>query len=206
MERLASISVGVLAFLATAGLVATTVMVMTADRGGGEISQSSGVPAPPVPATVDHDAYIAEIPNPAKAVPDLTQSQIGDVTAAVNSNASLKGLLDGGDFTISGMGAWVTGKESELVGALVVVELDDRVSFNGSLPSVGSYDNPPDKPELYTPGEPLPTQARGIEELTIMVDLHTREVVSIEISKAEEVTFDGYDPKSSPLRNPLSER
>ena len=27
-----------------------------------------------------------------------------------------------------------------------------------------------------------------------MVDLHTREVVSIEISKAAEVTFDGYEP------------
>lgn len=197
MERLLKIGAGALAFLSAAALAATAFMVVS-DNGIEITRNSSGAPAPPPPATMDYDAYIPEIPGTSEALPKLTESQIEDVKAAVNSDAALKDLLNGVPFTISNMGVWITGKERELVGALVVVKLDNPVSYDGALPSVESYDNPPDKPELYAPGEPLPTQARGIEELTILVDLHTREVVSIEISGAAEVTFVGYEPKLSP--------
>ena len=193
MKRFLNIGALALAILSTAALAATAIMVITADRGDDFPRYDGRIPGTPAPATVDYDARIKEIPNPARAAPKLTESQLEDVRAAVNSNASLKGLLNGGSFTITDIGAWSTGKERELIGALVVVELDAPVSYDGTLPSVG-FENPPDKPALYTEGGPYSIQARGIKELTIMVDLHKREAVSIEVSKAAEATFgDGPD-------------
>ena len=201
MKRLLNIGALALAILSTAALVATAAMVITADRGGDFSRYDGGIPGTPAPATVDYDARIKEIPNPARAAPKLTESQLDDVRAAVNSNASLKGLLNGGAFAITGIGAWSTGKERELIGALVVVELDAPVSYDGTLPSVG-FENPPDKPELYTEGGHYSIRARGIRELTIMVDLHKREAVSIEVSKAAEAAF-GDDPNIFSARNLL---
>ena len=201
MKRFLNIGALALAILSTAALAATAVMVITADRGDDFPRYDGGIPGTPAPATVDYDARIKEIPNPARAAPKLTESQLEDVRAAVNSNASLKGLLNGGSFTITGIGAWSTGKERELIGALVVVELDAPVSYDGTLPSVG-FENPPDKPALYTEGGPYSIQARGIKELTIMVDLHKREAVSIEVSKAAEATF-GDGPNIFSARNLL---
>ena len=162
MERFLKICAVALPLLALAALVATAFIALTSDREG-EVSPNSATPYTPAPAVPAYAVYIPEIPDSDEALPEMTQSQIETVKAAVNSDESLKELLNGVSFAITGMGVWIVGKERELVGALVVVGLDSPVSYDGYLPSVGAYDNPPGKPELYTPGNPCPPKRAGLK-------------------------------------------
>ena len=217
-RRFPNIGAAALAILAVAALVATAAMVITSNREGevsqdrtadmgGEVSQDrqdGRIPAPATPApaapaipmpaataSVVHDAYIAEIPDSAIDMPVLTEAQADEVKSVLNSDERLKRVLSGESFTVTKMGPWVNG--GELVGALAMIELDNPVSYTGSLPGVGI----PAKPKSggdYRIGE-VEAQAEGIESLEMLVDLDRRAVASIQIEKATgEVHLDYGDP------------
>ena len=220
-RRFPNIGAVALAILALAALVATAVMVITSDRSGGvsqdgqditadmggEVSQDgqdSGIPAPATPApaapaipmpaataSVVHDAHIGEIPDSDIDMHVLTEAQADEVKSVLNSDERLERVLSGESFTVTKMGPWING--GELVGALAMIELDNPVSYAGSLPSVGI----PAKPKSggdYRIGE-IEAQAEGIESLEMLVDLDKRIVASIWIEKATgEVHLDYGDP------------
>lgn len=207
MERFLNIGVCLLAFLAVAGLAATAVMVVAADRGGGgEVSQNDGVPAPAATATRVLDAHVKEAPNPAREIPDLTENQIAEVKSLLDSDPSLKSLLAGESYTIRQMGPWVSGGEREFIGALVRIGLDNPVDFDGVLPIAESYDKPEDgSGELYVDGGHVQRlQAQGIEVLRILIDLNKDKIVTIDVEKAATLHIDYEYGAKPPLRNPLS--
>ena len=121
----------------------------------------------------------------------LTQAQADEVKSVLNSDERLNQVLSGESFTLTKMGPWVNG--GELVGALAMIELDNPVSYTGSLPRVGI----PAKPKSggdYRIGE-VSAQAQGIESLQMLVDLDRRAVADIWIEKATgEVHLDYGDP------------
>ena len=220
-RRFPNIGAVALAILAVAALAATAVMVITSDKSGGvsqdwqdrtsdmggEVSQDGQdgrIPAPATPApaapaipmpaataSVVHDAYIAEIPDSAIDIHVLTEAQADEVKSVLNSDERLKRVLSGESFTVTMMGPWING--GELVGALAMIELDNPVSYTGSLPRVGI----PSKPKSggdYRTGE-VEAQAEGIESLEMLVDLDRQAVASIWIEKATgEVHLDYGDP------------
>ena len=174
---------------------------ITADMGG-EVSQDgqdSEIPAPAAPAipmpaataSVVHDAHIGETPDSDIDMHVLTEAQADEVKSVLNSDERLKRVLSGESFTVTMMGPWING--GELVGALAMIELDNPVSYTGSLPRVGI----PSKPKSggdYRTGE-VEAQAQGIEFLEMLVDLDKRIVASIRIEKATgEVHLDYGDP------------
>ena len=211
MKRFLNIGALALAILAVAALAATAVMVITADRGDEAPRYDGGIPGTPAPATVDYDAYIGaptpapaepathaldayikEVPNPAREVPDLTENQVAEVKRLLNSDPSLNSLLAGESYAIEEMGPWVSGGEREFVGAVVEVALDSPVSYDGFLPIAESYDKPEDgSGELYVDGgRSYRLRARGIEKLSISVDLNKDKVVTIEVEKAASLNID----------------
>ena len=213
MKRFLNIGAATLAILSTAALAATAAMIITADRGGDfprydgvipgtpppatvDYDDYIGAPAPAEPATRDLDAYIKEVPNPAREVPELTENQVEEIKRLLNSDPSLKSLLAGGTYAIQEMGPWVSGgREREFIGAVVQVGLDKPTAYDGFLPIAESYDKPEDGPgELYVDGGHMQRlRAEGIERLSISVDLNKDKVVTIEVEKAASLNIDyGY--------------
>ena len=195
MERLLKICAFALPLLALAALIAFAFMVITADRGDEEVSQNIGAPYPippaptPMPATVADDVYIGDPPDSARDVPILTEDQISEAKSVLNSDERLKDMLSGESFAVTKTGPWYD--DGGLIGALVMIELDNPVSYTGSFPAVGF---PPDG-EGYITGE-ISVQADGIESLEMMVDLDKRIVANIRIEKATgEVCLDYGNPQ-----------
>lgn len=187
MERFLKIGAGALAFLALAALVATAIMVATADRGG-EVSQDVATPYPPATATVADDVYIPEDPD-SKDTPVLTEDQVDEVKSVLNSDGRLAEVLSGESFTVTKVGPWEDGEG--LIGALVKIELDNPVSYAGSLPAAGF----PADGRGYHRGE-VSARADGIESLEMLVDLDRRIVADIWIEKATgEVYIEHGNPR-----------
>lgn len=199
MERFLKIAVGASVVLAVAALVATAFMVLTADRGG-EVSRDGGVPAPAataMPVSLYEDPDYEEDPNPPREIPDLTENQIAEVKRLLKADPNLNSLLAGESYAVLGMGPWVSGgKEREFIGALVDVELDNPVSFNGVLPIAISYEKPVDSDELYFDGGQMSLRAQGIEKLSVLVDLNKGKVITIEVSKSDNIIY--YDDWGNP--------
>ena len=201
MERFLKIAIGAMAFLALAALVATAFMVLASDSGrqsagddDGAVPASRPEPPPLATAAVWNDPSIGEIPNSASDWPVLTESQISEVKSVLNSDERLAAVLSGEPFAVTRMGPWVV--SDGLVGALVLIELDNPVSYTGSLPTVGS----PLVGEGYLAGKVL-AQATGIESLEMLVDLKRRVVANIRIERATgEVRLDYGMPRPIPVR------
>ena len=186
MERFLKIGAGALAFLALAALVATAIMVATSDRGG-EVPQDVATPYPPATVTVADD-YIPEDPD-SEDTPVLTKEQIAEAKSVLNTDGRLAEVLSGESFTVTNIGPW---EDSErLIGALVKIELDNPVSYTGSLPAVGF----PADGRGYHRGE-VSARADGIESLEMLVDLDRRIVAEIRIDKATgEVHLEYGNPR-----------
>ena len=189
MNRLLNIGAGVLAFLALAALVATAAMVITANRGEQPVGGgNSEVPHPIATVSIDHDAYIGEVPD-SEDISVLTKDQINAVKSVLNSDERLAEVLSGESFTVTNMGPW-TNSGNDLLGALVAIELHNPVSYTGSLPAVGFLEDD----EGYIAGE-VSARAQGIESLEMLVDLNKRIVADIYIAKAAgEVHLDYGNP------------
>ena len=171
-------------------------MVLAADRDE-QPAEYGGIPAPPPPAataSVWNDPSIGEIPDSDSDWPVLTESQISEVKSVLNSDERLAAVLSGESFAVTNIGPWVV--SDGLVGALVMIELHNPVSYTGSLPTVGS----PLVGKGYLAGEVL-AQATGIESLEMLVDLRRRVVADIYIRKATgEVRLDYGMPRPFPVR------
>ena len=198
MARIPNISAGVLVILAVAALTAAAVVIVRIG-GEGESPQEIGTPAPvatPVPAQpfggVVGEPRLTPAPaQPAQPVeiPSLTENQVAEVKGILSEDPSLKALLDGESYAIREMDPWLSGEE--FIGALVYVELDNPVSYDGFLPSVYSYNRPENgSGELYVGGGRTKWRAQGIESLDILVDLNRGEVASIEIWDAASADID----------------
>lgn len=94
-------------------LLEIAIMAVTFDRGRMDVvPQYGGAPAPAATATRDLDAYIKEVPNQAREVPELTENQVEEIKRLLNSDPSLKSLLAGGTYAIQEMGPWVSGSRA----------------------------------------------------------------------------------------------
>ena len=187
MERFLKIGAGALAFLALAALVATAIMVATSDMGG-EVPQTVATPYTPAPAataTLVRDAHTPD----SEDTPVLTEDQVNEVKSALNTDGRLAEVLSGESFTVTNIGPWEDGEG--LIGALVKIELQNPVSYAGSLPAVGF----PADGRGYHRGE-VSARADGIESLEMLVDLDRRIVAEIRIEKATgEVHIEYGNPR-----------
>ncbi len=181
MSSRMKIGAGVLVLLAVVGLFSAIVVVATGN---------SGDPEPPAqPTPLPPEPLIEEVPERARDLRDLTDSEREEVETLVRGDAKIQELAGGATFEVDGIGPW-TSSTGHLIGAIVYLKLNEPVNYEGPLPGVIYKDEDPVSQKWYGEGEEI-VEAGGITTLTVLVDLDRAIIASIEVYDADSYIIKG---------------